>query len=106
MYLKICAVCEKTFETQHENVERPICYGCVLHELIGNALPEEGDINAAYLISGEMNDQKWKWLKEDFRAVETGCSIREFDPPELIDWCRRCGESVDSCWCDYEEEEE
>lgn len=51
-----------------------LCYNCALQKVTGGSCPEEGDFNTAALISGEISDQEWKWMQEDFRAVESGCS--------------------------------
>ncbi len=62
--------------------ENQICYGCALECITGDRAPEEGDFNSARIISGEMSEQEWRWLKEDLEAAEQGRSIREYEPPE------------------------
>ncbi len=63
-----CKNCGKKFQSQKK--DSTICYACALAELIGKGGPEEGDINSALLISGEMSDQKTRWLQEDLESID------------------------------------
>ncbi len=108
MYTTTCSACGKTFERLYEERARDICYSCALKELCGNFAPEEGDFNSARIISGEMTEKEEKWLMEDLRAVETGRSIREWEPLlEAQGWeCPSCGEDLSNCYCDENERDE
>ena len=86
--------------------ENERCYSCALDYFTGGRAPEEGDFNSAHLLSGEMSDKEWRWLQEDFRAVESGRgSVWEpMDDEEDEDWCRYCCRSYRICICDEDEE--
>ena len=85
-----CADCGKLFQqndssqitslgcTLGRDPDKQLCYNCALQKVSGGN-PEEGDFNTAHLISGEITDQEWKRMQEDFRAVETGHSSCEPD---------------------------
>lgn len=93
-----CKTCGKKFQSQ--NKYSTVCYDCALAELIGNGGPEEGDINSALLISGEMTDDQARWLEEDLESVEQGRSIREFED-NATDVCEICGNDQPLCSCPY-----
>ena len=110
----ICTKCGKIFE-RNTNVKstmaaavgrnsESLCYSCALKSLVGKRAPEEGDFNAAHIISCEISDKELAWLMEDLRAVEEGRSIREpyEDDREYIDICPRCG--CYYCVCDPDDE--
>jgi hypothetical protein len=66
-----CKTCNKQFEALDDtNTEEPICYGCALESITGGRAPEEGDFNSARIISGEMSEQEWRWMQEDFESVD------------------------------------
>ena len=94
-----CSECGKFF-VQNGSSER-LCYNCALQKVTGGSCPEEGDFNTASLISGEMTDQERKWLQEDLRAVETGCSSCGSDDCQEDDYDY---EFQDHVWEDDEEE--
>lgn len=112
-----CSRCQKEFERNESDditslanaVGRDpgeqLCYTCALDKITGRCAPEEGDFNSARLISGEMTDDERRWLQEDLRAVESGCSIREsfddtrwdeYDDPA---WCYTCNRDTAFCMC-------
>ncbi len=64
----VCGTCGRHFSSQNKN--STICYGCALTRLIGNGAPEEGDINTALLVSGEMSDENAHSLQEDLESVD------------------------------------
>lgn len=94
MYIRTCEKCTTTFECLFEDMERSICYACALKEICPQVAPEEGDFNAAGLLSGELTEQEYKWIQEDVRAAELGISIHEYDceDPEESFWDERCRE--------------
>lgn len=63
-----CKNCDKKFQSQRK--DSTICYGCALAEIIGNGGPEEGDINTALIISGEMSDAHARSLQEDLESID------------------------------------
>ena len=63
-----CTTCGKRFQSQ--KVNSTTCYGCALTRLIGNGAPEDGDINSALLISGEISDQNARQLQEDLESID------------------------------------
>lgn len=67
-YKSTCATCGKNFRSQNKN--STTCYGCALTQLTGNKAPEEGDINSALLISGEMSDRDARQLQEDLESID------------------------------------
>ena len=88
MYIEtICSKCQKNFQRNTEvggtmalavgRKSSPECYACALTSLTGGRAPEEGDLNSARLISGEISDKELGWLMEDLRAVESGSSVLE-----------------------------
>ena len=68
MYKRTCKSCSREFKTQ--KAEAKICYGCALEQITGGQAPEEGDINSALLISGEMSDKEARWLQEYLESVD------------------------------------
>src|SRR3989338_3215847 len=112
-----CTKCGKIFERNDDRgityyglvvgreENRPLCYNCALDEVTGGKAPEEGDFNSALLMSGEMNNNQWKWMQEDFRAAERGGSVfepyeddtaDEYDAPA---WCYVCNRDIAFCEC-------
>ena len=68
MFNRTCSTCQKKFNSQKKDSNT--CYGCALTRLIGNGGPEEGDINSALLISGEMSDEYARQLQEDLELID------------------------------------
>lgn len=117
--LTTCTVCKKTFEQNQDtgltnmafavgrDTDHERCYSCALDYVTGGRAPEESDFNTAHLISGEMSDKEWRWLQEDFRAVESGRrSVWEpMDSEDDENWCYRCCRDYQYCICDTEDDE-
>jgi len=107
-----CKICNKLFERNESDEitswgyavgrkqDEPLCYDCALKKVTGGMCPEAGDFNSAHLISGQITDQEWKWMQEDFRAIEEGRSIIEpdddYDDPA---WCYKCNRDIAFCKC-------
>ena len=68
MHTTTCLTCGKKFRSQRK--DSTTCYGCALTQLIGNGAPEEGDLNSALLISGEMSDEEARHLQEDLESID------------------------------------
>lgn len=112
-----CTICKKIFERNDSDEianrgyalgrkqDEPLCYNCALKKVTGDMCPEEGDFNSAHLISGQITDQEWKWMQEDFRAVEEGRSIIESNDSDDDDyyydpaWCYQCHRDIAFCKC-------
>lgn len=98
MRQRVCTNCEKSFRQNESpdithwalivgrDSEEPLCYHCALLKVTGGYAPEAGDFNTARLISGELTDADWEFMRASFRAVETGRSAPEpYDDPHCDD---------------------
>lgn len=60
--------CGKKFFSQNKNSKT--CYGCALESITAGSPPEEGDINTALIVSGEISDKDARHLQADLESID------------------------------------
>lgn len=63
-----CGSCGKSFRSF--NKDGKTCFGCALGRFAGSGAPEEGDINSALIVSGEMSEDDARSLREDLESID------------------------------------
>lgn len=77
MFVKICAKCEKEFETRKDD-EDVTCYTCTLIELSGGC-PEGSDFATARMLSGTWTEREEEDFWEEARALDHGSRCTDDD---------------------------
>ncbi len=95
MFNSACKTCGKKFESQRKDSES--CYRCALERITGGNPPEEGDFNAALIVSGEMSDRQAWQLQKDLESIDHSVE-EEFERRLVEDYSDR------DTW--YEEDDE